>query len=188
MEVAEQSESPTWYSVRRYRLTASAFKGFPLRSRPDSLVKELLHLQQFKTKATEWGRVHVSVALKTYVDHQIRSGHAGLVVTKSWICGVGRTPFPGSITRCIRSWPTFSWAVWPCRNQVPLQIPWPCTWRCCMYRLLLFGDHESWYTSIATKTQPPVLLSGTGPTSYHRIKTWCDWNLSHETCKSQLLL
>ena len=63
----DQHQSPFWYSVRRFRLTASMFgrifKRLPT-TPPDSLVKELLHSKQISTSATEWGKSKESTALK----------------------------------------------------------------------------------------------------------------------------
>ena len=55
-ETKDQSQSALWYSARRYRLTASVFGKVYQRlpsTPPDSLVKGLLHPQQFSTKAME---------------------------------------------------------------------------------------------------------------------------------------
>ena len=62
--------SLNWFSARRYRLIASMFgKAIErLPSTPDSLVKQLLHPQQFSSSATEWGKQQESTALKTYVE------------------------------------------------------------------------------------------------------------------------
>ena len=65
-ETKDQSQSALWYSTRHYRLTASVFGKVYQRlpsTPPDSLVKELLHPQQFSTKAMEWGREHEPIAL-----------------------------------------------------------------------------------------------------------------------------
>ena len=98
-ETIDQSQSSLWYSVRRYRITASMFGKVFQRlpsTPPDSLVKELLHPQQFSTKATDWGKRHEPIALKSYVDHQISSGHTGLVAVKSGFVVCEEHPFLGA--------------------------------------------------------------------------------------------
>ena len=53
----DQYQSPLWYSVRQFWLTASVFGRIFQRlptTPPDSLVKELLHLKQISTSTTEW--------------------------------------------------------------------------------------------------------------------------------------
>ncbi len=98
-ETTEQSQSSLWYSARRYRLTASVFGKVFQRlptTPPDSLVKNLLHPQQFKTKATEWGREQEPIALKSYVDHQTSTGHAGLVAVRAGFVVCEDPPFLGA--------------------------------------------------------------------------------------------
>ena len=98
-ETTDQSQSPLWYAARRYRLTASMFGKVVQRlpSTPtDSLVKKLLHSQQFKTQATEWGRQYEPIALKSYIDHQIRLGHTELVATKAGFVVCEEHPFLGA--------------------------------------------------------------------------------------------
>ena len=98
-ETIDQSQSSLWYSARRYRLTASMFGKVLQRlpsTPPDSLVKQLLHPQPFSTSATEWGKQHEATALKTYVEHQQRSGHDGLIAVSAGFVVCEEHPFLGA--------------------------------------------------------------------------------------------
>ena len=56
----DQSQSPIWYSARRYRLAASTFgRIFHMlpSTPPDCLVKQLLHPQNFSTKLLSGGSI-----------------------------------------------------------------------------------------------------------------------------------
>ena len=61
----DQHHSPLWYSVRRYRITASYF-GQIVRRRPttppQSLVLQILGTKTFSTTATEWGQKNEALA------------------------------------------------------------------------------------------------------------------------------
>ena len=95
----DQSQSPIWYSARRYRLTASTFgRIFHMlpSTPPDCLVKQLLHPQNFSTKATEWGKHHEAIAFDKYVEHQVRNGHTGLVAAKSGFVVCEEYPYLGA--------------------------------------------------------------------------------------------
>ena len=98
-ETIDQSQSSLWYSARRYQLTASSFgKVFQrLRSTPpDSIVKQLLHLQHFSTRASEWGKQHKSTAMKMYVKHQTGLGHDGLRAVRAGFVVCEEYPFLGA--------------------------------------------------------------------------------------------
>ena len=98
-ETTDQSQSSLWYSGRRYQLTASSFwKVFQrlLSTLPDSLVKQLLHLQHFSTEATEWGKQHESTALKVYVEHHTGLGHDGLRAVRAGFVVCEEYPFFGA--------------------------------------------------------------------------------------------
>ena len=79
----EQRHSSLWYSVRRYRLTASSF-GEIFRRRtdttPDALVLKLLQRQQISSPAIEWGVQEESHAIEAYKTHQQSNGHPELTV------------------------------------------------------------------------------------------------------------
>ena len=77
----DQSQSTLWYSVRRYRITASYFGEVRCRlptTPPQSLVLQILGSKSFKTPATEWGKKHEELALMIYKDYQQPSGHETL--------------------------------------------------------------------------------------------------------------
>lgn len=82
----DQSESPLWYSVRRYRITASYFGSIFHRkptTPPEALVLQIIQGKQFTSPATEWGRQKEALALKMYVQFQIENSHAGLYCCRS---------------------------------------------------------------------------------------------------------
>ena len=88
-----QSQSPAWFSARRYRLTASSFGKVVHRlstTPPDALVKQLLHPHQFSSTATEWGKQYEPVALQAYIDQ------TGVVVTKAGFVISTEYPFLGA--------------------------------------------------------------------------------------------
>ena len=95
----EQRHSSEWYSVRRYRLTASHFGEIFHRKAdtpPNALVVRLLEPRPFTSPAMEWGVNHETEAIQAYIQHQQHSGHHGLTV-----CGVSfhvsqRHPFIGA--------------------------------------------------------------------------------------------
>lgn len=82
-DTRQQRNSPGWYNVRRYRLTASMF-GYVLRRRPntppDSLVLGILQPKQFSSAATDWGIHQESTAIHQYTRHQQSHGHPELTV------------------------------------------------------------------------------------------------------------
>ena len=93
--------SPLWFSVRRYRITASLF-GSVLSRRPetlpDSLVLRIIQPKNFSTPATSYGLEKESTAIKDYVSYQQCHGHVGLVVAASGViinpsyCFLGASP------------------------------------------------------------------------------------------------
>ena len=81
----EQSSSSEWFSVRRYRLTASHFgEIFHQRpdTSPDALVKRLLNPSKITSPAIEWGLKHEPVAIQEYINHHQRNGNDGLTVCR----------------------------------------------------------------------------------------------------------
>ena len=82
----EINVTPEWFAARRYRITASNF-GLIYRRKPDTapdaLVANLLDQRQVTSPAIKWGE-HETKALKTYIQHQHRTGHTELTV-----CPVG---------------------------------------------------------------------------------------------------
>ena len=83
----EQRNSPLWFSVRRYCITASLL-GAVLSHRnttpPDSLVLRIIQPKSFCTPAT-YGIEKEQHAIKEYIAHQHRQGHPNLVVSPSGV-------------------------------------------------------------------------------------------------------
>ncbi len=63
---------------------------------PDSLVKQILQQQKISTKAIDWGKSHEAVALEKYVEVQLSSGHAGLVIAKAGFVVCEEHPYLGA--------------------------------------------------------------------------------------------
>ena len=87
IETRAQRFSSLWYSVRRYRLTASSF-GEVFRRKsdtaPDALVLRLLKQRQISSPAIDWGIEQEPKAIEAYRKYQIDTGHHELIV-----CPVG---------------------------------------------------------------------------------------------------
>ena len=84
----EQRKFPLWFSVRRYRITASIF-GAVLSCKPDTLpdclVLSIIQSKSFSTPATEYGIEKEESAVKEYISHQHNHGHHDLMVTASGV-------------------------------------------------------------------------------------------------------
>lgn len=94
-----QSKSPLWFSVRRYRITASHFGEIMHRkssTAPDKLVLRLLQPKQFSSVATEWGIRNEAVAIEQYQKHQQSRGHIGLTVSPVGFFISSSHPFLGA--------------------------------------------------------------------------------------------
>lgn len=77
----DQHNSPLWFSVRRYRLTASYFGAIYYRKNdtpPQALVLHILGTKQVTAPALEWGKANEEVALQQYECHQHSAGHSQL--------------------------------------------------------------------------------------------------------------
>ena len=87
-DTREQRMSSVWFSVRRYRLTASIF-GAVLSHKadtpPDNLVLRIIQPKQFSSAATRYGIENEPVAVKQYIAHQNQHGHPDLIVSASGI-------------------------------------------------------------------------------------------------------
>ena len=94
----EQSRSSLWFSVRRYRLTASMF-GRILHRRPntppDALVKELLSVKCVSSQALEWGKLNEMQAIEEYRQKQRASGN-DITVYKAGFHICEKYPFLGA--------------------------------------------------------------------------------------------
>lgn len=79
----EQRDSPLWFDVRRYRITASRF-GEILRRKsntpPDKLVLSILQPRSFSSVATDWGVENEPLAKEAYVSFQHEQGKHGLTL------------------------------------------------------------------------------------------------------------
>ena len=95
----EQSQSSLWYSVRRYRITASYF-GLTRRwlptTPPQYLVLQVLGASSFSSQATEWEKKNEPIALQQYVQHQRSKGHDGLYCCSSGLVVSEQYPFLGA--------------------------------------------------------------------------------------------
>ncbi len=60
----EQANSPLWFSVRRFRLTASLFGP------PDNLVLRIIQPRTFSTPATAYGLTNEKIAIQEYISYQ----------------------------------------------------------------------------------------------------------------------
>ena len=78
-----QRDSLLWFSVRKYRITASKF-GEILHHRanttPDRLVLSILQPRSFSSAATDWGVLRESFAIQEYLSYQHDNGHEELIV------------------------------------------------------------------------------------------------------------
>ena len=97
----DQSRSSLWFSVRRYRLTASMFGRILHTCRrpntpPDALVKELLSAKHVSSHALEWGKSHENHAIEEYKQKQRASGNYSLTVCKAGFHVCEQYPFLGA--------------------------------------------------------------------------------------------
>ena len=94
-----QSHSSLWYSVRRYRLTASYF-GQIRQRRPTtsahSLVLRILSTSSFSSPATEWGKDNEQRAIDQYVPQQQKDGKTDLYACSSGFVVSEDHPFLGA--------------------------------------------------------------------------------------------
>ncbi len=85
-DTQQQRHSSLWYSVRRYRITASLF-GTVLShrdsTRPDNLVLRIIQPKQFSTPSTQHGVCMEHVAVRKYAEYQHLHGHPNLTVCSS---------------------------------------------------------------------------------------------------------
>lgn len=82
-KTVQQTDSPLWFSVRKYRITASMF-GDVMRlkdtTHPHNLVLKIIQDKHFTSVATEWGRKNESLAVQKYQEHCLSNGHTDLTV------------------------------------------------------------------------------------------------------------
>ena len=98
-ETKDQSRSPYWYSVRKYRITASyfgeIFKRLPS-THPHHLVLRIIDPKPFKCAATDWGKAHESCALEQYMKYQKDRGNTNLVISSAGFVISESYPFLGA--------------------------------------------------------------------------------------------
>ena len=85
-DTRDQRMSSTWFSLRRYRLTASNFGAAISRKSdtpPDKLVLQILRPTNFTSAAIQHGIQNEKLAINAYVDYQQRNGHPDILVTQS---------------------------------------------------------------------------------------------------------
>ena len=95
-ETRDQAQSPLWFSVRKYRITASFFGEIFSRlphTAPHHLVLRIIDPKPF---ATEWGRVHESVALEQYIRYHKDLGNVGLVASSAVFVISEHEPYLGA--------------------------------------------------------------------------------------------
>ena len=95
----EQRLSSLWFSVRRYRITASLFGAVLTRradTPPDSLVLRIIQPRSFSTPAIQYGIENEQVALKEYVAYRQAHGHPHLTVSPSGFLISTMHPFLGA--------------------------------------------------------------------------------------------
>ena len=128
----DQAQNPLWYSVRRYRITASNFGAVYCRkptTPPQSLVLQIIGAKQFYSQATNWGKKNEPVALEKYQQKQQDCGHHGLYYCPSGFVVSEHHPYLGASPDAVVHDPTeanpFGLAEVKCpyshRNQSPLQ-------------------------------------------------------------------
>ena len=95
----EQRHSELWFSVRRYRITASRFGEILHRkptTRPDALVLSILQPRSFSSAATDWGIQNESLAIQAYLSYQSQQGNDSIIVGPSGILVSETHPFLGA--------------------------------------------------------------------------------------------
>ena len=88
-----------WYTVRRYRLTASTFGEIFHRkaeTSPDALVLRLLQQKQISSPAIEWGVQQEPKAIEAYISYQHSVGHQKLIVSPVGFLVSQTHPFLGT--------------------------------------------------------------------------------------------
>ena len=94
-----QRDSPFWFFMRKYRITASKF-GEVMRlkdgTRPDNLVLRIIQDKHFTSVATEWGTKNEPMAVKKYQEHCLSNGHTDLTVCPSGFMVSTKYPFLGA--------------------------------------------------------------------------------------------
>ena len=97
-DTREQCNSPLWFNVRRYRLTASHFGDVYRRkpsTPPDSLVLRIINKKSFTSAATEWGIANERAAVDAYVQFMKSHWHDVVVCSSGFLISQSH-PFLGA--------------------------------------------------------------------------------------------
>ena len=128
----DQSQSPLWHTVRKYRITASHFGAVFQRkptTPPQALVLQIIDAKPFTSPATEWGKEYESIAREKYTQLQNDSGHHSLYSCQSGFVISEKYPHLGASPDAVVHDPSvdnpFGLAEIKCpysfRNQTPFQ-------------------------------------------------------------------
>ena len=99
LSTGTQRNSPEWYSIRKYRITASRFGEIlhrHLDTPPDRLVLSILQLRKFSSLATTWGIENETKAIQAYMDHKRSCGVDTFVVAPCGFFVCESHPFLGA--------------------------------------------------------------------------------------------
>ncbi len=94
-----QSNSPKWFEVRRFRLTSSKFgqvQHLKSTTRPDNLVLSILGVKKAFGKPLDYGISMEKTALEEYVKYQHSNGHSDLYAIASGFIVSLQYPFLGT--------------------------------------------------------------------------------------------
>ena len=98
-ETRDQSRSSLWFSVRKYRITASYFGEIFRRlpsTPPHHLVLRVIDPKPFNCAATEWGKTHEACALEQYRKYYHSRGNPDLVTSSAGFAISEDHPFLGA--------------------------------------------------------------------------------------------
>ena len=95
----DQSRSSLWFSLRKYRITASffgeIFKRLPS-TPPHHLVLRIIDPKPFNCAATEWGKTHEACAIQEYKNYHHSRGNTDLVTSGAGFVISEDNPFLGA--------------------------------------------------------------------------------------------
>ena len=165
----EQRLSSLWFSVRRYRITASLFGSVYTRrstTPPDSLVLRIIQPRNFSSRAVQYGIANEQIALQEYIAYQKSHGHPHLTVSPTGFLIDIEHPFLGASP---------DGAVYdPVNPQCPfgfIEIKCPYTARNILPSeacgdLSFYCDLDTQTGSLTLKKKPYVLLPSARPNDY----------------------
>ena len=175
-----QSHSSLWYSVRRYRLTASYFGQISQR-RPTSahsLVLRILSTSSFSSPATEWRKDNEQRAIDQYVQQQQKDGKTDLYACSSGFVVSEDPPFLGASPDAVVCDPsvtsTFGLAEIKCpyssRDMTPVEA---CS------QPAFFCTSNSTSGKLQLKKEHPYISQVQGQTAITK-REWCDFVVYNE--------